>query len=295
MFVRKKKIKGREYYYIVRSIRTGKNKWEKIERYIGINPPSKGDLKKFEGEFDKTKEFLLAKEKDLKRIKRLYAEKLKKGTKDELANLEEEIIIKFTYDTNRLEGSSLTYKDTKTLLQEGISPREKPLRDIKEAENHKKAFLYMKGCLSKEVTKEFMLDLHKLLKENVTEDAGRFRDARVSVGNLIPVRAEMIETELDNLLAWYEKNKKLHPLELASLFHSVFERIHPFFDGNGRVGRLLLNFILLKNGYLVVIIQNKNKRRYYAALRHADNGNYLYMIKYLFSELEKQAEEYYEK
>ena len=64
MFVRKKKIKGREYYYIVRSIRTGKNKWEKIERYIGINPPSKGDLKKFEGEFDKTKEFLLAKEKD---------------------------------------------------------------------------------------------------------------------------------------------------------------------------------------------------------------------------------------
>jgi len=83
----------------------------------------------------------------------------------------------------------------------------------------------------------------------------------------------------------HKKNKKLHSLELATIFHCDFERIHLFFDGNGRIGRLLLNFILLKNNFPIIIIQNKNKRRYYNSLRRADNGNYLYMVKYLFSEL----------
>lgn len=294
LFARKKKIKGREYYYIVKSTRLSKNKWKKIEHYIGLNPPSKKDLEKYEMEFNSIKEFLLSKKNELEKIKILHLNKIKKATKDELINLEEEIITKFTYDTNRIEGSSLTYKDTKMLLQDGISPKEKPIRDIKEAENHKSTFIYMKSNLSKDITKEFILTLHKMLKENVTEDAGTFRDAQVRVGGLIPIRADMIETEISNLISWYKKNKKTYPLELASIFHCIFERIHPFFDGNGRVGRLLLNFILLKNNYPMIIIQNKNKRRYYTALKRADNGNYLYIIKYLFSELEKLSKIYYQ-
>ena len=232
--------------------------------------------------------FLFSKKEAIDRIKKDYLTKLKKGKKDELKNIEDEIITKFTYDTGRIEGSSLTYKDTKMLLQEGISPKEKPLRDIKEAENHKNAFLYMKKNLKKDINKKFILELHELLKKDVSEDAGKFRDAQVYVGDLIPIKASMIERELYNLISWYRENKRLHPLELGVAFHCVFEKIHPFFDGNGRIGRLLLNFILLKNNYPVVIIQNKNKRRYYNALRRADDGNYLYMIKYLFSELEKQ-------
>lgn len=293
LFVRKKKIKGREYYYIVKSTRLNKNKWKKIEHYIGLNPPSKKDLEKYEMEFDSIKEFLLSKNTELERIRALYLNKLKKSTKDELMKIENDILIRFTYDTNRIEGSTLTYKDTKMLLQDGISPKEKPIRDIKEAENHKKAFVYMKNNIPIGITKELILTLHKLLKENVTEDAGIFRDAQVRVGELIPIKAEMVDTEIKNLILWYGKNKAMHPLELASVFHCIFERIHPFFDGNGRVGRLLLNFILLKTSYPIVIIQNKNKRRYYNALNRADNGNYLYMVKYLFSELEKQSKIYY--
>ena len=286
-FVRKKKIKGREYYYIVSSTKKD-GKWGKIEHYVGINPPSEKDLRKYAEEFDSIKEFLFSKKEAIDRIKKDYLTKLKKGKKDELKNIEDEIITKFTYDTGRIEGSSLTYKDTKMLLQEGISPKEKPLRDIKEAENHKNAFLYMKKNLKKDINKKFILELHELLKKDVSEDAGKFRDAQVYVGDLIPIKASMIERELYNLISWYGENKRLHPLELGVAFHCVFEKIHPFFDGNGRIGRLLLNFILLKNNYPVVIIQNKNKRRYYNALRRADDGNYLYMIKYLFSELEKQ-------
>jgi len=225
----------------------------------------------------------------LEKIKKDYIDKLKNGKKDELKHIEEEIIIKFSYDTSRIEGSSLTYKDTKMLLQEGISPKGKPLRDIKEIENHKKAFLYMKENLDRDIDKKFILELHGLLKKDVTEDAGEFRDAQVYVGDLVPIKSSMIVAEINNLISWYRKNKKLHPLELSAVFHCIFERLHPFFDGNGRVGRLLLNFILLKNDYPVIIIQNKNKRRYYNALRRADDNNYLYMIKYLFSELEKQG------
>ena len=287
VFVRKKKIKGREYYYI--AIPTKKDgKWKKIERYVGLNPPSEKDLRKYLEEFDSSKEFIRSKLEDLNKIKGRYINKLKTAKKDEIISLEEELITKFTYDTSRIEGSSLTYKDTKMLLQEGITPKEKPLRDIKEAENHKKAYFYMKQNLKDDIDKRLILKLHEILKNDVAEEAGQFRDGQVYVGNLIPVKASMIETEIDKIISWYKKNKRLHPLELTTVFHCDFERIHPFFDGNGRVGRLLLNFILLKNNYPVIIVQNKNKRRYYNALRRADSGNYLYMIKYLFSELKGQ-------
>lgn len=292
VFVRKKKIKGKEYYYLVNSTRKN-GKIKKFERYLGINPPQKEDMESYSEEFDLIKEFLSANKSILEKIKQDYRDKLKNGTKDELRKIEENIVIKFTYDSSRIEGSSLSYKDTDMLLKEGISPKEKPMRDIKETENLKEAYDYMKKNLKKEINNELILKLHEILKKDITEDAGKFRNGQVRVADLIPVNHKMVSSEISNLLLWYKKNKDIHPLELSSVFHCIFERIHPFFDGNGRVGRLLLNYILLKKNYPVIIIQNKNKKRYYNALRRADGGNYLYMIKYLFSELIKQ--DYYSK
>src|SRR3989338_5100497 len=277
MFIRKKKVNGKYYYYAVKSTRID-GKVKKYERYLGLNPVPKKELERYEKEFSQIKIFLANNRDKLGKIKKKYSEKINNASTDELANIEENIIIKFTYDTNRIEGSSLSYKDTKMLLQEGISPKEKPIRDIKEAENHKRAYLFIKERINKDINEDFILQLHKILKENITEDAGSFRDAQVRVGNFIPVNAKLVKTEIENLISWYNKNKKtLHALELATIFHCIFERIHPFFDGNGRVGRLLLNFILLKRKYPTVIVQNKNKRRYFAALQKADNGNYYYM------------------
>ena len=164
VFVRKKKIKGNEYYYIVNSTRKD-GKWKKVERYMGINPPSKKDLQEYAEEFDSIKEFILSKKDVLDKIKQCYLNKLKTGKKDELSNLEEEIITKFTYDTSRIEGSSLSYKDTKMLLQDGISPKEKPLRDIKEAENHKKAYLYMKENLKNNITPKIYFRVAWIVKK----------------------------------------------------------------------------------------------------------------------------------
>ncbi|MBI3032358.1 Fic family protein [Candidatus Woesearchaeota archaeon] len=295
VFGRKKIINNHEYYYLVHSTRIGENKWKKIERYVGINPPAKKDIIEIEAEFNNLSHFFETNNIKLEEIKKDYQKKIKNTTKDQLQRLEEEIMIKFTYDTNRIEGSTLTYKDTKMLLMEGISPKDKPMRDIKETENHKTAFLFMKNNISNKISKDLILEFHRVLKHNITEDAGLFRDGQVRVGTLIPIKPDMIETEINNLLEWYDENKdQLHPLELAGTFHCIFERIHPFFDGNGRVGRLLLNKILLQHNYPVIIIQNKNKRRYYTGLQRADDGNYLYMIKYVFSELENTLKQFYD-
>lgn len=284
MFVRKKRIYGREYHYLVTSTRVD-GKVKKIERYLGLNPPSKSDLKRYEIEFDMTKEFLLQNKDVMEKIKDKYSKRIRSSTKDQLMNFEEDLVTRFTFETSRIEGSTLSYKDTKMLLEDGITPCQKPMRDIREAENHKTAYLYMKNY-PEDINKGFILHLHALLKKDVTEDAGSFRNAQVRVGSIIPINAKLVEAEIDNLIKWYNSNKRLHPLELAPVFHCNFERIHPFFDGNGRIGRLLLNFILMKKGFPMIIIQNKNKRRYYTALKRADDGNYLYMMRYLLSELE---------
>jgi Fic family protein len=281
VFIRKKKVNGREYYYAVTSTRVGNNV-RKFERYIGLNPPSTKELENINQEFDKTKAFLHSVQHELDSIKRGYN---KKRTHDEQQQLEDELIVRFTYDTSRIEGSSLSYKDTKMLLQEGITPREKPVRDIREAQNHRNAYLYLKQNLKGDINKQMILMLHGILKEGVTEDAGNWRTGQVLVGDLIPIKADLVESHIDELVSWYSRNERIHPLELATIFHCGFERIHPFFDGNGRVGRLLLGFILMKKGYPPVIIQNRNRRRYYNALRRADDGDYLYMMKYIMSEM----------
>ncbi|MBU0756783.1 MAG: Fic family protein [Nanoarchaeota archaeon] len=287
-FIRKKKVNNKEYYYLVKSTRVDGNV-KKFERYLGISIPPKKVLSQIEKDFDTTKSFIELNKDTLNYINKKYQEKNKNAGFDELNRLEEEFLIRFTYNTNRIEGSTLTYSDTRYVLNDGLSPKDKPIRDIKEAENHKKCFFYLKEQLPNDFDEPMILALHKILKNNVSEDAGKFRTGNVSVGNFVPVMHKMVELEINNLLEWYNKNKKIiHAFELASIFHCEFERIHPFFDGNGRVGRLLLNFILMKKGYPPIIVMNKNRRRYYNALEKADDANYTLMFKYLLSELKKQ-------
>lgn len=282
VFIRKKKINGKEYHYLVKSQRNKKN----IERYVGLNPPTKEDIRLFSEEYSTIKTYLQKKEKIISKINTVYKKKLSKGSKDEIKKIEDYIITSFTYNTSRIEGSTFTLKDTDFLLNHGIVPGDKTIRDVKEIENHRKAFLFSKEY-KKDIDKNLILELHRILKNDVTEDAGKFRNAGVRVGDMVVLNHKLIDTEIKNLLSWYNKNKKnLHPIELVSQFHCTFERIHPFFDGNGRVGRLLINHTLSRLGYPPIIIQNINKRRYYNALIRGQNGNYLFFIKFLVFELE---------
>jgi len=285
--------KGRKYYYRVKSIREGK-KVSKERIYLGVNL-SKEDLKKKEKEADKKLNVfnvILTKEELelLDKIKRDFS----KESKENYENRYEAFCSLFTHDSTGIEGNTLTLSEISFLLFEGIVPSNKSLREVHEVINHKKAFDYMLN-LKGDINKEFILRLHELvvintLKQDLISQIGEFRRVQVFVGRSIPPKAQEVPRQIASLLRWYSTNKnKLHPLILASYFHTEFERIHPFVDGNGRVGRLLMNFILHRNNYPMINILKKRRFKYYEVLQEAQYKNNLRpFVKFLISILKKE-------
>jgi Fic family protein len=237
----------------------------------------------------------LLEEKEIKFLNEVK-DRLKKELEENKENRYEAFTSFFTYDSNAIEGNSLTLEETSFLLFEKIVPSSKSLREINETLNHKSAFDYMLAYKG-DITKEFILELHKqvvrnTLKESLIPQIGKYRVLQVYIHgrDWLPPKPTEVPKEMKTLLSWYTLNKnKLHPLIVASYFHVAFETIHPFVDGNGRVGRLLLNFILHKNKFPMINIPNKVKFKYYNALKIATlEGNLKPFIE-LMLELYKEA------
>jgi len=276
-----KEKNGKKYYYRVRSIREGR-KIKKQRKYLGVNLNKKSLIEK---EKKADKELLLFstlltnKEKEfLEKIKK----KLSKEPKENFENRYEYFCALFTYNSTAIEGNTLTQQQTADLLFDNIVPSSKSLREINEVLNHKKAFDYIlryKG----DITKDFILKIHELvvrntLKTDLESQIGKYRAVQVYIRGVdwMPPKPSEVSKEIKSLLSWYSKNKKkLHPLIVAAYFHTAFETIHPFVDGNGRVGRLLMNFILYKNKYPLINILNNRKHKYYEALRQAQKKDNL--------------------
>ncbi len=287
-----KEKNGRKYYYRVRSVKQNK-KVNKERIYLGGNL-NKEDLKKKETEADKKLNVfsVILSEKDrefLEKIKRDFS----KEPKENYDNRYEAFCSLFAYDSTGIEGNTLTRSETSFLLFEGIVPKSKSLREINEVINHKKAFDYMLNYKG-DINKEFIFRLHELvvintLRKDLVSQIGNFRRVQVFVGKSIPPNAQEVPKQITTLLRWYSANKnKLHPIILSSYFHTEFERIHPFVDGNGRVGRLLMNFILHKNDFPMVNIPKTKRFRYYEVLQEAHHkGNLSPFVKYLMSILKK--------
>jgi Fic family protein len=199
----------------------------------------------------------------------------------------ESFMIRFTYNTNRIEGSTLTLKETADLLEEQITPHNRPLKDVKEAEAQKKVFYEMLNH-DKELTLQTVLDWHrKLFAESNTEIAGKIRKHPVAIARSkveLPLPLEL-ETLLHEFFRWYRKNKdRLNPVILAAMVHLKFVTIHPFSDGNGRISRLMMNFVLKKHKYPMLNIEYINRAAYYNALErsqttHKDNVFVNYLVK----------------
>lgn len=287
-----KEKNGKKYYYRVKSIKDAKKvKKERVYLGAGLN---RERLKKKENEADKKLNIfniiLTKEEKDfLKKIKKDFL----KEPKENYENRYEAFCSLFTHDSTGIEGNTLTLSETSFLLFEGITPKEKPLREIHEVINHKKAFDYVLGYEG-EITKEFILELHKLvmlntLSRDLISQIGRYRTVQVFVGRSVPPKPQDVPDKMAGLLRWHSTNKKiLHPLVLASYFHTEFERVHPFVDGNGRVGRLLMNFILHKNKYPMINIPKKKRFRYYEVLQEAHYKNNLRaFVKFLMGILKR--------
>ncbi len=267
MKIVKRKLKGNIYFYLEHSIRD-KSRVVKRQKYLGKDIPK--DINKIMSEFwlEILKENYF---KKFDNIKKNFSKEIGLMPKSAVNKYYEQFIIKFTYDSNRIEGSTLTLKDTANLLELGITPKNKSLEDVKETEAHKKVFNEMLEY-KKDLNLNIILYWHKLLFQDTKGDiAGKIRKHGVKVARSkaqFPVPAEL-DFLLKDFFDWYKKNKNLNHLLLAALVHLKFVSMHPFSDGNGRISRIMMNFVLSKNKYPMLNIPYSNRDSYYTALERS--------------------------
>lgn len=186
----------------------------------------------------------------------------------ELARLRDEFIIENTYNSNAIEGSTLTLRETALILQEGVTIAEKPLKEHLEVIGHKDALAYVAGLVGANtaLTEHVVKELHALVLMHDAANKGIYRRVPVMIMGAMhsPPQPYLVPVQMEELLAWYgEAVQSMHIIEAVAAFHLRFESIHPFVDGNGRTGRLLMNLELIKADLLPVDIKFTDRRRYY--------------------------------
>ena len=283
MHFKNKLINKIEYKYAVESFRLPNSKIKKIE--VLINKNNKDKLKSvIEGK--KKKEFLKyvlgAYETDvvftkeefekIEAIKCDYGKILANLSKPNKKDLFDRFTANFTYESNALEGNSLTLKDVAIVMFENSTIKGKDLGEIYETRNSRQV---IEGIMSNKfkISEEDIIKIHKILVKDLDISVGYKKFPNILVGKRIKLTSpENVKSEMEKLIKWYGENKeKFHPLKLASLFHGKFEQIHPFEDGNGRVGRFLINIILVNNKYPPLIIRKSQRISYLTALEKFDN------------------------
>lgn len=219
---------------------------------------------------------------------------------EELAKmLREDLKVRFTYNSNAIEGNTLTIYETKVILEDGITVGGKSLREHLEVVNHADAIAYIEELIlsHEKLSKRDILDIHRLvLKEIDNKYAGRYRDIPVIISGVdhVPPSHMKVSEHMDELFEWYSnKSEGLHPLERAAILHGKLSKIHPFKDGNGRTSRLVLNFELMKHGYPPVVIEAIDKPKYIEALAKGDKDEKYAALIELVKKLEiKELERY---
>ncbi len=260
-----KRRKGsQDYYYLYHDSKKGKRKQREV--YLGKVIPK--DIE------ERKKNFAIEIERgnwipELEKIHENFKNMQKNVPKSIQEKNLESFSVKFTYNTQRIEGSTLTLKDTALLLEYGLSPSNRPNNDIKETELHQKLFLKtikQKDDLSLALVKKWHKELFAQTKPDI---AGLLRDydVRISQSEFIPPPHTSVNLLVSGFFTWYNVNKKkLNPVELAALVHLKFVTIHPFGDGNGRTTRLMINHVLNTFDYPLLDIDYADRRSYYNAL-----------------------------
>lgn len=198
-------------------------------------------------------------------------------TQGELARLREEFLVEYTYNSNAIEGNTLTLRETAIVLS-GITIDKKPLKEHLEAVGHRDAFLFVEKLVKEKtkLTESIIKQIHSLVLMDRPEDRGVYRRIPVTIMGAVhePVQPYLIAPKMEELICKYSMNKKnMHIIERVSRFHLEFEGIHPFIDGNGRTGRLLLNLELMQNGYPPIDVKFADRRKYYDAFENYYKDN----------------------
>lgn len=214
--------------------------------------------------------------------------------------LRQQFEIEMTYNSNAIEGNSLTLKETYLVINEGLTIKGKPLKDHLEAKNHQEALEYLYDLIEKDKKNTFsenlIRSLNQIVQQNIDKDwAGRYRNSGVIIGGADhkPPEALEISRLMRNLIDWVGDNeKKMHPVELAAILHHKLVYIHPFFDGNGRTSRLVMNIILMQSGFPLVIVLKNDRKRYYQTLSSADKGEYADFVNFIARAVERTLDIY---
>jgi len=185
-------------------------------------------------------------------------------------------VIEFAYNTASIEGNTINLEEARNLLNEGITPKDRTLREVYDLQNTEKMFFELLDTKNKsELNHDLIISIHDKLLENIDPRKGyRTTDIRVLNSNFDASPGKYVRTDMDLLLKWFNENKsKIHPLVLAIVFHHKFEKIHPFSDGNGRTGRMIANYILMNKNFPPMIIHKKTRKEYLEAMREADESS----------------------
>lgn len=284
MHIEKRKQKGKSKYYLAHSYREGA-KVHKFRKYLGQDLK----LEKLKERKQIAEKLILEEIHKYNIIKDPLHFELSKDEIESIREIESEIPLKishlsekdwktfseiFTYNTNAIEGGKLNQKEVKDLLEKDKWP-DKSKENIAEAYGVDEAIRFVRG-IKEHISIELIKKIHKIVFKNSKPFAGKLRKRgedviiRDSKGNVVHEGASQarISHLLKELIRWYDKNKTKYPaLVLGAVVHNQFENIHPFRDGNGRVGRILLNNILIKHGLPPININFKNRAEYYDSLK----------------------------
>lgn len=192
-----------------------------------------------------------------------------------LKKIQDALDIEYTYESNRIEGNTLTLQETALVVNEGVTISGKSMREHLEAINHTEAISYIKDIAKQdiEISERTIKEIHALILHGIDrENAGRYRTVPVMISGSthMPPQPYLIEKQMEDFMLRFRQmeEEKVHPVLVAAYLHDELVRIHPFIDGNGRTSRLLMNLYLLRNGYVIITLKGSNdaKINYYKAL-----------------------------
>ena len=281
----KKNIKNKPFFYLTEQVNVGR-KFKKIQVYLGKDMPN--DLGDFYDELEKKEKdlildnlkkiFKLNKDVDLNQVEKVENSRIdQKYFFARLSDSKKEkfwrkFAVEFIFQSNSIEGSKLSQGEVEKIINKKYIKKTLDKKEVIEAENSIKAFDFIQSS-------DFMLNqknikkLHSILTKDLNIEQG-YKTKKIVVNNKETISPDRVRVAIKNLLSDYQKNKsnKEHPFFLALKFHSHFEFIHPFEDGNGRVGRMILIWMLQKNGYGPILFKLQNRNKYFSALNSADEG-----------------------
>ena len=309
MHIVQRRINRKQYFFIEKSVRLPDGGVRKLSRFCGVKKPRLDD--------ETLKGAFLEKEKQLfgawavrklrfaypltiqdmhavEGIRIVYRHLLKEIPKQRMKDLLDRFTVNFTYESNALEGNSLTLKDVSIVIVENENVPGKTLREIYETRNHRKVMELLFARKIK-VTHASFIKVHKLLMRDIDEESSYKRLPNFIVGSRLRTSPpERVFDDMSSLIQWYsQQSGVMHSLQLATLFHGKFLQIHPFADGNGRIARVFFNAMLVNEGYPPVIVRKTQRIAYLNALRAYDRRAHHKLVRFFLERYKRTFEKFF--